>query len=426
MRALFAAHPTVGHTQALRAIAHALRARGDVVDFAITGLPKLPSFVPMPQPLRAGLDVLDGLARDGVPLLRLPGSLKTAFAAARVASSRGYDELAWACRLFTADALASARVLVEHLERTGTDVVIADYAYFGAWLAAERAGVPFVALYHSGLPFPVEDRPPFGSGLPADAPRAQWHPAQQRLEAILAQVDGALAAARRSLGLPPVAPRLLTRPYAQHLNVLATFEAMELARPPGPVLWAGPCLGPRATASDDFPWQALEGGQPVVYVSLGTVFNAQPTLYRTLLEGVHHAGARAVVAAGASLEAVQRVARPTDVVRRFVPQVALLSKVSAFISHGGNNSTNEALRAGTPLVLVPFGGEQISNAQRAEALGVGTWLDAQSLDVAAVTRAVQAALTPERRDVSRALAAKLPEGDGVPRVVEALVRLAGK
>lgn len=432
MRALFAAHPTVGHTQALRAIGGEFLRAGHSARFALTQVPRLPPFIPTPAALRAASGVVAGVERDGFTLVRTPTSLRATFAAARIAQTRGYDELEWACRLFTADALTSARVLIAALKQEHATVVVADYAFFGAWLAAEVARVPFVAVYHSGLPFPAPEHPPFGSGLAPDSDRSTWATAEGRLVALLELVDRALGKARTALGLPRAAPGLLGRPYASALNVLTTFEALEPPRPglagaaAGPLLWAGPCLGQRAAVADDFPWARLEGSdQPLVYVSLGTVFNDQPALYRTLIEGVHLAGARAVVAAGSSLEAARQAARPDDVVVRFAPQLALLPKVAAFISHGGANSTIEALRAGTPLVLVPFGGEQIANAQRAQALGVGGWVASAGLHAATVARAVREALAPERRERARALASGLPQGDGAARVAGELISRFG-
>lgn len=429
MRALFAAHPTVGHTQALRAIGGELLRGGHSARFALSRLPWLPKFIPPPAALVAVAEVVAGVERDGFTLVRTPTSLRSAWAATRVARTRGYDELEWACRLFTADALASARTLLAALKEERAAVVVADYAFFGAWLAAEVARIPFVAIYHSGLPFPASGLPPFGSGLEPGSDPASWAQPERRLQRLEQLVDRNVGKARAALGLPAHAPGLLGRPYAEGLNVLTTFEALEPPRPDlattaaGPVLWAGPCLGQRAAAVDDFPWAQLEGSaRPLVYVSLGTVFNDQPELYRTLIEGVHLAGARAVVAAGSSLEAARAVARPDDVVVRFAPQVALLSRVAAFVSHGGNNSTNESLRAGTPLVLVPFGGEQIANAQRVEALGVGSWLRTAGLQASIVAREVSLALTAGRRDRAQALAARLPGGDGAARVATELLR----
>ena len=54
-------------------------------------------------------------------------------------------------------------------------------------------------------------------------------------------------------------------------------------------------------------------------------------------------------------------------------QVPLLfhPAVSAFMSHGGNNSTLEGLAAGRPILCVPFLGDQPSNAQHIVNRGVG-------------------------------------------------------
>lgn len=429
LRVLFAAHPTVGHTQALRTIGRELLSRGHAAAFALPHVPRLPSFLPAPPPLRAASGLAAQIDSDGFEPVATPSSLRAAFAAVRVASTHGYDELDWAVELFTCDLLDTARRLVDEIRARRTDVVIADYLFHGAWLAAEAASVPYVAVFHSGLPFPAEGEPPFGSGLSRASPREAWSEAQRRLDRVSRKADLRIAEARRALGLPQAAPSVLTRPYARDLNVLATFEAFEVPRPAlaqlaaGPLLWAGPCLGGRAAEGDDFPWGRLAGDKPVVYVSLGTVFNNRPDVYARLLEGVHLAGARAVVAAGASLDRVRALAAPDDVVVRFAPQVAVLARADAFIGHGGNNSTNEALRAGRPLLVVPFGAEQIANGQRVVAIGAGETLAADALLPDRVAAKVTALLTPGARERSRRIAAAAPETDGAITVASAIEAL---
>jgi len=429
MRFLFAAHPTVGHTQALRAVGRALVLRGHAVRFAVTRLPRLPGVFPVPAPLRGAETLAADLEKDGFLVLPMPASLRSLWAASRIAVTRGYDELDWATRLFTADALAVARVLGRELDEHPVDVVAADFAYFGAWLAAERAGVPCASIFHSGLPFPADGYAPFGSPLGTHGGEAERREVDRRLDTISGRVDGAIGTARSELGLPPLAPGLLARPYATALNVLTTFEAFELPRPhlaqlaAGPLLWSGPCLGDRGAEDGHFPWARLEGPKPWIYVSLGTVFNDQPGIYAALLEGVHRAGARAVVAAGASYDAMRAHAAPDDVVVRFAPQVALLPHMTAVIGHGGNNSTNETLRAGKPLVVVPFGGEQIANARRVLALGVGAALDPEHLSVERVSDAVWAVQAPDVTARARALSLAVPAGDGAVLVADALEHL---
>eukprot|EP01127_Copromyxa_protea_P014140 TRINITY_DN3899_c0_g1_i2.p1 TRINITY_DN3899_c0_g1~~TRINITY_DN3899_c0_g1_i2.p1 ORF type:complete len:186 (-),score=42.90 TRINITY_DN3899_c0_g1_i2:70-627(-) len=49
----------------------------------------------------------------------------------------------------------------------------------------------------------------------------------------------------------------------------------------------------------------------------------------------------------------------------------VLPHVDVFLTHGGANSFNEALYLGKPLIVIPFFGDQLGNAQVAEDVGVG-------------------------------------------------------
>lgn len=425
MRVLLAAHPTVGHTQALRAVAAELRRRGHHVIFLTSRVPRAPRWLPVSEPLRAAAELLTSLAAEG-PLEVVAPTLDALHAGGRIASARGYAELEWALRFFTADVASTAARVTALVRRERVDLVVADFAFFAAWLGAEKAGVPHVAVFHSGLPFPTDDGVPFGSGLTAEhAGSDEWHRAHLRLAELSRMVDDHLADARSELSLPRAAPQVLSRPYARRLNVLTTFEALEpkrtglAARAEGPVLFTGPCLGERTGRPGDerFPWERLAGPGRTVFVSLGTVFNDQPRLLETLLAGVHRAGARAIVAAGAAAARAARMASADDVVVRWAPQVELLPRVDAFVTHGGNNSTTEALRAGTPLVVVPFGAEQRGNAQRVTRLGVGEGLT-ESIDPASVAAALTRSFA--RQEHARALAARLPAEDGTLAFVAAL------
>ncbi|MBI5517718.1 MAG: glycosyltransferase family 1 protein [Deltaproteobacteria bacterium] len=428
-QALFAAHPTVGHTQALRAIGKALLSRGWGVRFALGHTPLVPRFLPTPEPLRAAAALPAALARDGFEVLRLPGSLRALYHAARSVATRGYDELDHAVALFTVDTQEAARALLTAARTRPVDVFVADFALFGAGIAAEVLGVPHAAVFHSGLPFPVEGAPPFGSGLAPTSDRALWAASARRLAATEARAGARLGAARRALGLAPGVPGGFSRPYATGLNILTTFEALELPRArlaevaAGPLLWAGPCLGDRSGDAPAFPWKRLEPSARWVYVSLGTVFNNQPAVFRAVLGAVHRAGARAVVAAGASEEAVRRVA-DGDLVVRFAPQLELLPRVVAMVGHGGNNSTNEALRAGCPLLVVPFGAEQVANGQRVQGLGVGEMVPPDALVPPGLDAALARVLDPATLERARALARSLPEGDGAVRAADAIEALA--
>jgi len=87
--------------------------------------------------------------------------------------------------------------------------------------------------------------------------------------------------------------------------------------------------------------------------------------------------------------------------------------VDAVISHGGNNTVNETLAAGKPLLVMPVGGEQGDNAGRVEYLGVGLRADIRkstSREIGAkVNRLIEEPTFHQRaKEIAKALA--LTEG----------------
>eukprot|EP00438_Fugacium_kawagutii_P015525 Skav201966 [mRNA] locus=scaffold103:268394:269735:+ [translate_table: standard] len=54
-----------------------------------------------------------------------------------------------------------------------------------------------------------------------------------------------------------------------------------------------------------------------------------------------------------------------------LPQLELLPKCHAFITHGGANSMHEALSFGVPLAVVPIFGDQPANADVVASTGAG-------------------------------------------------------
>jgi UDP:flavonoid glycosyltransferase YjiC (YdhE family) len=66
-------------------------------------------------------------------------------------------------------------------------------------------------------------------------------------------------------------------------------------------------------------------------------------------------------------------APPNVHISSWVPQPAVLGHpaVKAFVSHGGQNSTNEGITAGKPILCMPFGADQPVNAQLIADKGFG-------------------------------------------------------
>jgi UDP:flavonoid glycosyltransferase YjiC (YdhE family) len=55
----------------------------------------------------------------------------------------------------------------------------------------------------------------------------------------------------------------------------------------------------------------------------------------------------------------------------YTPYSRVFPTAAAIVHQGGSGTTGEALRAGRPQLIVPFGWDQPDNAARVERLGVG-------------------------------------------------------
>jgi len=123
-------------------------------------------------------------------------------------------------------------------------------------------------------------------------------------------------------------------------------------------------------ALEDF---LAEGGtRPVVSIGFGSMVAADAKGLRNLLvDAARAAGARVVLIAGAGAVADPPSQNEPDVFTVLsVPHRALFHRMDVNVHHGGAGTTANALAAGVPTVIVPFGADQPFWARRATDLGV--------------------------------------------------------
>jgi MGT family glycosyltransferase len=425
LRIAFTCQPAVGHVNALLSIAFALRECGHDTRFLVPGFRVAP--LPfLPDALRSAAEAAKSIARRGLPTARLPMPLAGIWGALRLVRLRGYAELECAAKLFTAGLEQQAKALVEHLRSAPPDAVVTDFTFFAAAMAAEKLEIPYAAVYHSALPFRGPGIPPFGSGLPiGSGPGPEWRDCERRETALIGEIARVRSRAMHRLGLRAVESDVLRIPYSPWLNLVTSHPIIEAPRDVTPsTVFVGPCLHARR-GEDGFPFHALRPDAFKVYISLGTVFDRRPAVFRAIIEGLAGPGTQMIVSAGASLEALQRLTLPEGVsLFRRVPQVALLPRIDLVVGHGGNNTTNETLACGKPLLVVPVGGEQRDNARRVEYLGAGLSLELDEVTPRNVAARVRQLRASGCAAVAARLGEQLRELDGARTACALIERLA--
>jgi MGT family glycosyltransferase len=269
--------------------------------------------------------------------------------------------------LFAKDTLAV-------MEGESIDTVVADFVLFGAYLAAERAGVPLVSLVHSIYPFPATGLPAFGMGLlPADSGIARLR--DRVLNQVTMRVYEAgrkqLNEARTSLGLNPLRSVFDLLDIPKRLLVLSSAAFDYPAILPANVRYIG---APRYESPEASNWQSpwpASDQRPLVLVSLSTTYQDQSDLLRRLVAAVSELPVKALVTVGPALDIEQFPSTANVSVQRFVPHSLVLPSASLVVTHAGHGTVMAALLHGVPLLCTPLGRDQFDVSARVAWRGVG-------------------------------------------------------
>ncbi|EJC70737.1 glycosyl transferase, UDP-glucuronosyltransferase [Rhizobium leguminosarum bv. viciae WSM1455] len=161
----------------------------------------------------------------------------------------------------------------------------------------------------------------------------------------------------------------------------------------------------------------LAEGEPPIYVGFGSMPGADPArLTAIVVEALARKGKRGILALGGGALAAEHKSRHVHFIRD-APHEWLFPEVSAVIHHGGAGTTAAALRAGKPMIIYPFFGDQPFWARRVTDLGVGLSLDRRTLTVESLTDALAAIDDPLMRRQTAAVGSRIRDEDGVATAV---------
>jgi UDP:flavonoid glycosyltransferase YjiC (YdhE family) len=307
------------------------------------------------------------------------------------------------------------------------DVMVFDWLFLGAAVAAEAAGIPAAALVHCPYPLPIPGAPPLYSGM---KPMAGTVGALRNrvvngfFERFSAAGLPQLNRVRAECGLEPL------RAWEDQLRSVAgiyVLTAPELdfagALPlPANVHYVGPAF---EHYSDEFrlPWPP-ENSDPLILVSFSTSYMNQNALVQRVLDAVDGLKARVLFTAGPAID-IEQLRIPSNTrAEAFVPHRSVLPEAALVITHAGWQTVNAALSCGVPLVCIPDGRDQPDNAARVVSIGAGVRLNKKASS-RKIRRVVRDALqNPSLKRHAELMATALSRKDGAVTTAEALEVLA--
>jgi UDP:flavonoid glycosyltransferase YjiC (YdhE family) len=377
MRVLFSFVGGNGHFQPMVPVARAVAAAGHVV--ACTGEASMGAMIEAAgfAAFPSGQDA--GASAERRPLLPLDrdreqDDVREGFAR-RTATRRAADVLALC-------------------ERWRPDLLVCDEMDFGAMVAAERFGIPRAVVLVIAS----------GSFVP---PELVAEPLNELRAAHGLPSDPEMAMLSRDLVLSPFPPSF--RDPAFPLPATAfSFRPRVDGPPPTPI-----------GTPDDVP---------TVYFTLGTIFNTESgDLFARVLAGLRELPAHLVMTVGGRIDPAEFGPQPPHVrIERYLPQETVLPRCSVVVSHGGSGTVLGSLAHGVPSVVIPMGADQLDNAARCVALGVGVTLHAEHTTPEEIRDAVATVLAdPSYRRAARRVGdaiAELPDQAHAVALLEALVK----
>ena len=152
---------------------------------------------------------------------------------------------------------------------------------------------------------------------------------------------------------------------------------------------------------------------PTVYFTFGSYFSVHTDILRMIVDALRREPVRVLFASGLT-EADDLLPLPDHwLVRRYFPQVALLSHCDLVICHGGNNTVTEAFAAGVPVVVAPFASDQFGSAASIQDRVLGAVFDPNTSSVDSIRAAIREGLAARNRVAALGAAVKALNGPGL-------------
>ncbi len=320
----------------------------------------------------------------------------------------------------------------------GADLLVSQILIFAAPLIAEKTGVRWISTELQPGAFMSAYDPPVLAPFPALSKLRglgpAFHSALFRFARLTARSWGEpVRELRRELGLFRGKDPLFEGRHSPHL-VLALFSSALASRKPD---W------PENTLITGFPFydeedagsltpelaQFLDEGEPPIVFTLGSsaVWDAG-RFYSESVGAAQKLGSRALLLVGD--DPLNRPPEPLPeniIAVRYAPYARVFPRASVIVHQGGVGTTAQALRAGRPMLVMPFGGDQYDNGARVERLGAGRMIMRKQYTARSAALELKRLLeNPGYRERAEVLGRQVEAENGVGAACDAIERELGQ
>ncbi len=300
----------------------------------------------------------------------------------------------------------------------GAELIIGNPLGMSAVLAAEKLGIPHVhAVLQPLAMFSAHDPPHFGPQPGMDFLHRQGPGVLRVLYKLMRFVSRdwlkPVQALRAELGLPPTRRHPMFDMWSSTLN-LALFSR-ELMQPqpdfaPNTVITGFPFHDRDETGkgAPEALARFLDAGPAPIVFTLGSsaVFDAGE-FYEVALAASRALGRRAVLLCGPEGRNRPRALQGRDVLDDviavdYAPHSEVFPRALVNVHQGGVGTTGQALRAGRPMLVMPYSHDQPDNALRCKRLGIAGIVSRNRWNIDTASRTLRTLLADERAAVAAA------------------------
>ncbi len=316
------------------------------------------------------------------------------------------------------------------------DLLLLGELNYAGPIVAEVTGIPWASYVLAPLSFFSAFDPPVLPPYPRLARADRFVPGFGRVIKRVARFvsrkwPDPIYALRNELGLPRGANPLFDAKHSPNL-VLALFSrvlGVEQKDWPVNTLITGFCFYDADAGNQALPpnlEKFVSAGEPPAVFTLGSAaVLAAGDFYEVSAQAAIRMGIRAVLLIGTDPRNQLKTALPESIcVAEYAPYSELFNRASMVVHQGGVGTTAQCLRAGKPMLIMPFSHDQPDNARRMLRLKVGRVIQRGKYTPWRVARKLKQMLAaPLLAERSKSVAQRLAGEDGVRTACDALEEL---